>query len=94
ERALHPAGPGPEHMLAEAELREQKAELLRRLTAECAGDPDALAVIDCALLAIEQPEEQARVTGVSYADVRSAIKRVTRRMERLQRAEGTVAGDE
>jgi DNA-directed RNA polymerase specialized sigma24 family protein len=88
------APPGPEESLAEAELREEKAEILRQVKADCAGDGDALAVVDCALLSIERPEDQARVTGLSYGNVRSAVKRVKRRLERLLKGEETEVADE
>jgi DNA-directed RNA polymerase specialized sigma24 family protein len=88
------APPGPEESLGEAELDEERADLLRRLTADCAGDDDALAVVDCALRAIERPEDQARVTGLSYGNVRSAVKRVKRRLQRLLKGEEVEVADE
>jgi DNA-directed RNA polymerase specialized sigma24 family protein len=92
--ALHGAAlPGPEQALSEAELREQKAEILRQVRADCEGDAGATAVIDCALRAIERREDQARVTGLSYEDVRSAVKRVKTKLRSRQGAR-TVVLDE
>jgi DNA-directed RNA polymerase specialized sigma24 family protein len=92
--ARRDAPPGPEQSLDEAVLRKEKAEVLRLLRVDCAGDDGALAVIDCAMRSIERPEDQARITGLSYENVRSAIKRVKRRLERLRKGEGTVLADE
>ena len=93
--ALHSAAqPGPEQAFSEAEVREQKAEILRQLTADCAGDAGATAVIDCALHAIERPEDQARETGLSYEDVRLAILRVNTKLRKLLKGRGAVVVDE
>jgi hypothetical protein len=73
----------PEERLASA---DGKAKLFHDLEDLCAGDPDALAVLDCIVRQIHEPADQVRATGLAIEAVRNARKRLKRHSEAL--AEG------
>jgi hypothetical protein len=74
--------PDPEEHALSADRR---AKLFRGLVADFAGDPEALAVLECEERRIDQAAEQAVATGLGIEAVRNARKRLKRRIEALAR---------
>jgi|SRR5580658_7583333 hypothetical protein len=73
----------PEDEVSEREGHEHAARMFGRLIALSAGDPDALAVLECARSGIDEAAEQARHCGLDIDAIRNARKRVKRRAEVL-----------
>jgi DNA-directed RNA polymerase specialized sigma24 family protein len=72
-----------EDAMAEAEEREHKKQLFERLVADCAGDAEALALLECEKMGIHQASEQAAHAGLDIGAVRNARKRIARRARAL-----------
>jgi hypothetical protein len=77
----------PEDSVAEAEHIQRKAHLFERLVEACAGDPEALAVLEHEQLGVHEPAEQARRAGLTIEAIRNARKRIKRRALELVDAE-------
>jgi DNA-directed RNA polymerase specialized sigma24 family protein len=72
-----------EDTIAEAEEREHKKQVFERLVGECAGDPEALALLECETMGIHQPGDQAAQAGLDIETVRNARRRIARRARGL-----------
>ena len=72
----------PEEQAVEGEERERKARRFGKLVALCAGDADALWVLECEQAGISGSAEQVR-EGLDIEGVRNARKRIKRRVEML-----------
>ena len=73
----------PEDEVSEREGQEHTARMFGELVALSSGDPDALAVLECARSGIDEAAEQVTECGLSIDAIRNARKRVKRRAEML-----------